>query len=85
MPYELPYFTLSILSQVRPYMPYEFTEEGMLQRVNTYIIHQDFCSQLTSPWVPRESTEFILSKAGQSCKTACREKRKSLAISFYVT
>ncbi|KAI0216419.1 Alpha-1,6-mannosylglycoprotein 6-beta-N-acetylglucosaminyltransferase A [Lamellibrachia satsuma] len=61
--------------EVQPYMPYEFTEEGMLQRVNAYLIRQDFCSQLRSPWVPRDSVEFILSRAGQSCKTACMEKR----------
>ena len=58
-------------------MPYEFTEEGMLQRVNTYISHQDFCTQLRSPWVPRESVQFVLSRAGQSCQSACMEKRES--------
>jgi len=69
--------TLCLLLQVQPYMPYEFTEEGMLQRVNTYISHQDFCTQLKSPWVPHESVQFILSRAGQSCKSACMQKGES--------
>ncbi|XP_072539488.1 alpha-1,6-mannosylglycoprotein 6-beta-N-acetylglucosaminyltransferase B-like [Salminus brasiliensis] len=30
--------------QVEPYLPYEYTCEGMLERVHTYIQHQDFCS-----------------------------------------
>ena len=26
-----------------PYIPYEFTQQGMMERIGTYIIHQDFC------------------------------------------
>ena len=26
-----------------PYIPYEFTQQGMMERVGAYIIYQDFC------------------------------------------
>ncbi|XP_018090875.1 alpha-1,6-mannosylglycoprotein 6-beta-N-acetylglucosaminyltransferase B isoform X2 [Xenopus laevis] len=35
-------------SKVEPYLPYEYTSEGMLQRLHAYIQHQEFCS-LTFP------------------------------------
>ncbi|XP_068119772.1 alpha-1,6-mannosylglycoprotein 6-beta-N-acetylglucosaminyltransferase B isoform X4 [Hyperolius riggenbachi] len=31
-------------SKVEPYLPYEFTSEGMLQRLHAYIQNQEFCS-----------------------------------------
>ncbi|KAM6972584.1 alpha-1,6-mannosylglycoprotein 6-beta-N-acetylglucosaminyltransferase B-like [Aplochiton taeniatus] len=31
-------------TKVKPYLPYEYTCEGMLERVHAYIQHQDFCS-----------------------------------------
>ncbi|KAM5135777.1 alpha-1,6-mannosylglycoprotein 6-beta-N-acetylglucosaminyltransferase B isoform 2-T2 [Mantella aurantiaca] len=31
-------------SKIDPYLPYEFTSEGMLQRLHAYIQHQEFCS-----------------------------------------
>uniref|UniRef100_A0A8C7B928 alpha-1,6-mannosyl-glycoprotein 6-beta-N-acetylglucosaminyltransferase n=1 Tax=Neovison vison TaxID=452646 RepID=A0A8C7B928_NEOVI len=31
-------------TQVDPYLPYEYTCEGMLQRIHAYIQHQDFCA-----------------------------------------
>ncbi|XP_003913545.2 alpha-1,6-mannosylglycoprotein 6-beta-N-acetylglucosaminyltransferase B isoform X5 [Papio anubis] len=30
-------------TQVDPYLPYEYTCEGMLERIHAYIQHQDFC------------------------------------------
>ncbi|KAM3921373.1 alpha-1,6-mannosylglycoprotein 6-beta-N-acetylglucosaminyltransferase B [Leptodactylus fuscus] len=30
--------------KIEPYLPYEFTSEGMLQRLHAYIQHQEFCS-----------------------------------------
>ncbi|XP_056406447.1 alpha-1,6-mannosylglycoprotein 6-beta-N-acetylglucosaminyltransferase B isoform X2 [Hyla sarda] len=32
-----------IRSKIEPYLPYEFTSEGMLQRLHAYIQHQEFC------------------------------------------
>nr|XP_045369497.1 alpha-1,6-mannosylglycoprotein 6-beta-N-acetylglucosaminyltransferase B isoform X3 [Camelus bactrianus] len=31
-------------TQVDPYLPYEYTCEGMLERIHAYIQHQDFCT-----------------------------------------
>uniref|UniRef100_I3N8L0 alpha-1,6-mannosyl-glycoprotein 6-beta-N-acetylglucosaminyltransferase n=1 Tax=Ictidomys tridecemlineatus TaxID=43179 RepID=I3N8L0_ICTTR len=31
-------------TQVEPYLPYEYTCEGMLERIQAYIQHQDFCA-----------------------------------------
>uniref|UniRef100_A0A8B9XBK0 alpha-1,6-mannosyl-glycoprotein 6-beta-N-acetylglucosaminyltransferase n=1 Tax=Bos mutus grunniens TaxID=30521 RepID=A0A8B9XBK0_BOSMU len=31
-------------TQVDPYLPYEYTCEGMLERIHAYIQHQDFCA-----------------------------------------
>uniref|UniRef100_A0AAY4CIE0 alpha-1,6-mannosyl-glycoprotein 6-beta-N-acetylglucosaminyltransferase n=1 Tax=Denticeps clupeoides TaxID=299321 RepID=A0AAY4CIE0_9TELE len=46
----------SILSQkIEPYLPYEFTCEGMLQRVNAFIENQDFCHGQVM-WPPLKNT-----------------------------
>ncbi|XP_045898510.1 alpha-1,6-mannosylglycoprotein 6-beta-N-acetylglucosaminyltransferase B-like [Micropterus dolomieu] len=37
--------------QVEPYLPYEYTCEGMLERVHSYIQHQDFCAP-EPPFIP---------------------------------
>ncbi|XP_028842246.1 alpha-1,6-mannosylglycoprotein 6-beta-N-acetylglucosaminyltransferase B-like isoform X2 [Denticeps clupeoides] len=36
-------------TQVDPFLPYEYTCEGMLERLNAYIEHQDFC-QVDAPF-----------------------------------
>ncbi|TMS23413.1 Alpha-1,6-mannosylglycoprotein 6-beta-N-acetylglucosaminyltransferase B, partial [Larimichthys crocea] len=38
-------------TKVEPYLPYEYTCEGMLERVHSYIQHQDFCAP-ESPFIP---------------------------------
>ncbi|CAL1529052.1 unnamed protein product [Lymnaea stagnalis] len=55
------------------YLPFEYTEEGMLQRMNAYIENQNFCSfQRGQPnWPPREAVELVLAEPGKSCKDAC--------------
>lgn len=39
--------------QIEPYLPYEFTCEGMLQRVNAFIENQVLPLQSASPSFPR--------------------------------
>uniref|UniRef100_A0A8D3CLE2 alpha-1,6-mannosyl-glycoprotein 6-beta-N-acetylglucosaminyltransferase n=1 Tax=Scophthalmus maximus TaxID=52904 RepID=A0A8D3CLE2_SCOMX len=53
-------------TKVKPYLPYEYTCEGMLERVHAYIQHQDFCAPET-PFMPTN-----LSKQGSSCVEACQ-------------
>ncbi|XP_023809799.1 alpha-1,6-mannosylglycoprotein 6-beta-N-acetylglucosaminyltransferase B isoform X1 [Oryzias latipes] len=38
-------------SKVQPYLPYEYTCEGMLERVHAYIQNQDFCAA-DPPFIP---------------------------------
>ena len=57
--------------QVKPYLPYEMTHEGMLLRLSAYIQHQDFCSPKPEIWPPLSSIKVLLSQPGQSCKDAC--------------
>ncbi|XP_041374585.1 alpha-1,6-mannosylglycoprotein 6-beta-N-acetylglucosaminyltransferase A-like [Gigantopelta aegis] len=56
-----------------PYLPFEYTEEGMLQRMNAYIQHQDFCrfENAISIWPPSEAIKTFLGPAGISCRDVC--------------
>ncbi|XP_035380684.1 alpha-1,6-mannosylglycoprotein 6-beta-N-acetylglucosaminyltransferase B isoform X1 [Electrophorus electricus] len=42
-------------TKVEPYLPYEYTCEGMLERVHAYIEHQDFCSP-EAPFPPANAS-----------------------------
>ncbi|BFZ22058.1 hypothetical protein BsWGS_25097 [Bradybaena similaris] len=55
------------------YLPYEYTEEGMLQRMNAFIENQNFCSFQRNQvrWPPRQSVEIVFGEPGKSCKDAC--------------
>ena len=55
-------------------MPYEFTKEGMLQRLNAYIENQDFCASSPPHWPPPESVVTIAGDLGKSCKEMCRQR-----------
>ncbi|MGH0148217.1 UNVERIFIED_CONTAM: hypothetical protein FKN15_021585 [Acipenser sinensis] len=58
-------------SQVRPFTPYEFTREGMLERVFAYISNQDFCSLTPQPWPPENTLLARLGSLGESCTAVC--------------
>ncbi|KAJ8320974.1 hypothetical protein KUTeg_002561 [Tegillarca granosa] len=64
------------ITQFKPYIPYEYTEEGMLQRVNAYVENQNFClfQRQPSKWPPAETVTFILGQNGMSCKDVCSLK-----------
>ncbi|XP_042158456.1 alpha-1,6-mannosylglycoprotein 6-beta-N-acetylglucosaminyltransferase B-like isoform X1 [Oncorhynchus tshawytscha] len=46
-------------TKVEPYLPYEYTCEGMLERVHAYIQHQDFCAP-EAPFPPANSSSSKL-------------------------
>ena len=52
-----------------PYLPYEFTYEGMLERVAVLLENQEFCT--SHQWPPATVLETRVSKEGESCKDAC--------------
>lgn len=61
------------------YVPYEYTEEGMLQRVNAYIENQNFCfhqENKQNKWPPTSSITYIIGGAGKSCRDACWDIHK---------
>ncbi|XP_026232111.1 alpha-1,6-mannosylglycoprotein 6-beta-N-acetylglucosaminyltransferase A-like isoform X2 [Anabas testudineus] len=62
----------AILNQsIEPYIPYEFTCEGMLQRVNILIEKQEFCHS-TGRWPPPSALQVVKAEVGTSCKEACQ-------------
>ncbi|XP_074514289.1 alpha-1,6-mannosylglycoprotein 6-beta-N-acetylglucosaminyltransferase A-like [Sebastes fasciatus] len=62
-----------ILNQtIEPYLPYEFSCEGMLQRVNILIEKQDLCTS-TGSWPPLSALQVVKAKAQTSCKQACQK------------
>uniref|UniRef100_K1RRB7 alpha-1,6-mannosyl-glycoprotein 6-beta-N-acetylglucosaminyltransferase n=1 Tax=Magallana gigas TaxID=29159 RepID=K1RRB7_MAGGI len=62
------------------HMPYEFTEEGMLQRMNAYIEHQNWCQfqKQEAKWPPHSAISFVMGADGQSCKDACWQQARSM-------
>uniref|UniRef100_A0AAY4CIJ1 alpha-1,6-mannosyl-glycoprotein 6-beta-N-acetylglucosaminyltransferase n=1 Tax=Denticeps clupeoides TaxID=299321 RepID=A0AAY4CIJ1_9TELE len=73
----------SILSQkIEPYLPYEFTCEGMLQRVNAFIENQDFCHGQVM-WPPLSAMQVKLANPGKSCKQVCQEEQLICEPSFF--
>ncbi len=53
-------------------MPYEFTHEGMLQRVSSFVEHQEFCQE--KRWPPDDAIQILVAPEGMSCAAACRQK-----------
>lgn len=58
--------------KISPFLPYEFTADGMLERINAYLEHQDLCADAQSAnWPPFSAMHIQLSKANASCEEAC--------------
>ncbi|NWW80687.1 MGT5B acetylglucosaminyltransferase, partial [Climacteris rufus] len=53
-------------TQVDPYLPYEYTCEGMLERIHAYIQHQP------RAWPPLASLQAWLSEPQHTCTETCR-------------
>ncbi|XP_073490379.1 alpha-1,6-mannosylglycoprotein 6-beta-N-acetylglucosaminyltransferase A [Aquarana catesbeiana] len=73
----------AILSQKNePYLPYEFTREGMLQRVNAFIEKQDFCHGQVM-WPSLSALQVKLAETGKSCKQVCQENQLICEPSYF--
>ncbi|XP_034049796.1 alpha-1,6-mannosylglycoprotein 6-beta-N-acetylglucosaminyltransferase B-like [Thalassophryne amazonica] len=59
-------------TKVKPFIPREFTCEGMLERVQSYVTHQNFCSKSLPSWPPETALRVHLGPLGQSCVRVCR-------------
>ncbi|XP_009859453.2 alpha-1,6-mannosylglycoprotein 6-beta-N-acetylglucosaminyltransferase A-like [Ciona intestinalis] len=57
---------------VEPYMPYEFTCLGMLERLGLLVEKQDFCTiDATPTWPPITSLKTVETTGRQTCVEAC--------------
>ncbi|OCT63353.1 hypothetical protein XELAEV_180444491mg, partial [Xenopus laevis] len=65
-----------------PYLPYEFTCEGMLQRVNAFIENQDFCHGQVM-WPPLSALQVKFAEPGKSCKQVCQEEHLICEPSYF--
>ncbi|XP_066467981.1 alpha-1,6-mannosylglycoprotein 6-beta-N-acetylglucosaminyltransferase A [Tiliqua scincoides] len=73
----------AILTQkIEPYLPYEFTCEGMLQRMNVFIEKQDFCHGQVM-WPPLNALQVKIAESGKSCKQVCQENQLICEPSFF--
>ena len=57
-----------------PYIPYEFTFEGMLERITAYLKNQQYCRP--HQWPPADMLIATISKDGESCKDTCFNQGK---------
>lgn len=71
--------------KMKALLPREFTHEGMLERLNAYTNHQDFCSENATKWPPEQDIRFVLSKQGQSCRAACLARKMICENSYFNT
>ncbi|XP_068704283.1 alpha-1,6-mannosylglycoprotein 6-beta-N-acetylglucosaminyltransferase A-like isoform X2 [Montipora foliosa] len=69
-------------TKVPPFLPYEMTTKGMLERVNMFIEKLNFCEQ-DEQWPPLKELQLVLSSNGSSCKDACAGKSLICEPSFF--
>lgn len=59
-----------LLKKVPPFLPYEWTTKGMLERVNVFVEKLNFCEQ-DEQWPPLKEMQLVVGSKGNSCKEAC--------------
>ncbi|KAK2145757.1 hypothetical protein LSH36_660g06018 [Paralvinella palmiformis] len=57
---------------VKPYVPFEFSIQGYLERLSVIVEHQDFCRCVSSQWPPLSAMTTHLGTVGQSCTEVCQ-------------
>ncbi|XP_072365360.1 alpha-1,6-mannosylglycoprotein 6-beta-N-acetylglucosaminyltransferase A-like isoform X1 [Scyliorhinus torazame] len=67
---------------VDPYLPYEFTSEGMLERLNVFIEKQDFCRP-KEIWPPLSAFVVKMAKPSQSCVEVCQREQLICEPAFF--
>ncbi|XP_051873036.1 alpha-1,6-mannosylglycoprotein 6-beta-N-acetylglucosaminyltransferase A-like isoform X2 [Pristis pectinata] len=71
-----------MMQKVEPYLPYEFTCEGMLERLNVFIEKQDFCLQ-REIWPPISALIVKMAKPSQSCVEICQKEQLICEPAFF--
>lgn len=70
--------------QAEPYLPYEFTYEGMLERLYMFTKHQDFCTEshgsgnVSAGWPPISAKQVFMGGANQGCDDVCEKQGELL-------
>lgn len=63
---------LNSKEEIKPYLPYEFTCAGMLERLSLYLEKQDFCSgSVDSSWPPQSALQIKITDEKQTCSEIC--------------
>ncbi|XP_020630334.1 alpha-1,6-mannosylglycoprotein 6-beta-N-acetylglucosaminyltransferase A-like [Orbicella faveolata] len=58
-------------TEVKPYLPHEWTPKGMLERVNAFSEYYDFCEH-SERWPPLSEMQLFMGEAGKSCVEVCK-------------
>ncbi|XP_074644421.1 alpha-1,6-mannosylglycoprotein 6-beta-N-acetylglucosaminyltransferase A-like [Tubulanus polymorphus] len=63
-------------AETKPFIPYEFTAYGFMERLHVYTTKQDFCKDRNSStiWPPVSSMVLVVGATGASCNQACLKK-----------
>ena len=70
-------FRMFFWLQIRPHLPFEYTYEGMLERVFALVKYQDFCTPTTpheSMWPPLSAKQVFLGEPNEACAEVCFKK-----------
>ncbi|KAK3735088.1 hypothetical protein QZH41_011256 [Actinostola sp. cb2023] len=62
---------IMVSEPVQPYLPFEFTHQGMLERLHEFIQRQDVCEGIH--WPPANVVKPVRGQTTKSCKETCHE------------
>ncbi|KRY69478.1 Alpha-1,6-mannosylglycoprotein 6-beta-N-acetylglucosaminyltransferase A [Trichinella pseudospiralis] len=72
----------ALQAEFQPYVPWEFTAEGMLERVAYYFLHQDFCEPDHLP-LNISQLRIHVGESGASCSDTCSKHGLFCEPSFF--
>ena len=61
---------------MKPYLPLEFSYEGMLERVYALTKHQDFCRD-RGMWPPLSARVVLMGDKEEGCDEVCHKEGES--------
>uniref|UniRef100_A0A7E4USP5 alpha-1,6-mannosyl-glycoprotein 6-beta-N-acetylglucosaminyltransferase n=1 Tax=Panagrellus redivivus TaxID=6233 RepID=A0A7E4USP5_PANRE len=73
----------AMATEVKPYLPREFSFIGMLERVDIILTKHDYCSLGPSSYPPWDSAKIIVAPEGQNCQDACAAKELRCERTFF--
>lgn len=74
----------SILNtEVKPYLPFEWTPKGMLERVNAFTEYLHFCEHVER-WPPLSEMKLLMGETGKSCVEVCKMSGLLCESSYFV-